>query len=143
MKKSVGKIEKIKGEEGFNLLEVIISISILTAGLLAIASMQISAIQGNSIAEKLTTGTSIAQDKMEELLSLPYTLLVTHPDLVNNTDNGGPHFESNPPDGFDFVQWDVTDDTPESGTKTITVTVAWQERGGQKTTSLSSFKTRF
>ncbi len=143
MKKRAEKIEKYMAEGGFTLLEVIMAISILTAGLLAVASMQISAIQGNSLAGQLTTGTSIAQDKMEELLSLPYTLLVTHPDLVNNTDNGGPHFESSPPDGFDFVQWDVTDDTPETGTKTITVTVAWHERGAQKTTSLSSFKTRF
>jgi len=44
------RIMKLKREKGFTLLEVIVAISILSFGLLAIASMQISAMRGNSFA---------------------------------------------------------------------------------------------
>lgn len=141
MKKRAGKTEKTKRQEGFTLMEVIVAISILTVGLLAVASMQISAIQGNSLAGRLTKGTSIAQDKIEELLLLPYTFTFTHPDLIDNETNGGPHVEPNHPSGY-TIRWDVTDNNPFGNTKSITVTVTWQDKGVHKTTSLSSYKAR-
>ena len=141
MKKRAAKAEKTKRQEGFTLLEVIVAISILTIGLLAIASMQISAIQGNSLAGSLTKGTSIAQDKIEELLFLPYTFTFTHPNLIDNETNGGTHVEPNPPSGY-AIRWDVTDNFPFGNTKSITVTVTWQDKGVWKTTSLSSYKSR-
>jgi prepilin-type N-terminal cleavage/methylation domain-containing protein len=60
-------------EAGFTLLEVIMAIAILTFGLLAVASMQSSAIQGNYTARLQTEGTTWAQDRMEKLLALPYS----------------------------------------------------------------------
>lgn len=141
MKKSAAKTEKIKRQEGLTFMEVIVAISILTVGLLAVASMQISAIQGNSLAGRLTTGTSLAQDKIEELLLLPYTFTFTHPDLIDNNTHGGPHVEPNPPSGY-TIRWDVTDNIPFGNTKSITVTVTWRDKGVYKTTTLSSYKSR-
>ena len=117
-----------KGEQGFTLLEVIIAISILTFGLLAVASMQISAIRGNALAGGVTEGTSWASDKMEELISLPYT----HADLAT-----GNHQEptSTSPPGF-TITWDVAENTPLNDTKTITLTVTWTEQGAGKTVIL-------
>jgi prepilin-type N-terminal cleavage/methylation domain-containing protein len=43
-----------KKDDGFTLLEVIMAISILTIGLLAVASMQASAIRGNAISREYT-----------------------------------------------------------------------------------------
>ena len=56
-------------ETGFTLLEVILAISLLMVGLLAVASMQVSAINGNAQANRLSEATALAQNKLEELMS--------------------------------------------------------------------------
>jgi len=47
---------KPRNEQGFTLLEVVIAMGLLTFGLLAVASLQIGAIQGNSFAARTTEG---------------------------------------------------------------------------------------
>ena len=115
------KTETIIREEGFTLLEVIIAISILTVGLLAVASMQIMAISGNSTAYRLTEATNRTQVKLEQLLGLPYNA----PDLSE-----GEHRESA------YVTWHVEDINSVNNAKLITVEISWQDRGVEKTTRL-------
>ena len=117
---------------GFTLLEVIVSISILAVGLLAVASMQVSAIYGNSNAGRITSGTSIAEDKIEQLLSLQYTLTSLDPDLA-----AGPHV-GDTISGY-ATTWNVIDASPVANCKTITVKVTWQDKGITRSTSLSSY----
>ena len=119
---------KRHNEEGFTLLEVLVAISILTFGLLAIGSMQVTSIRGNHFAGKVTDGTYLACDKMEDLMSRSYV----HADLdpVGNT-----HIDPSPPAGF-TVEWVVAADSPLVDTKTVTVTVKWQDHGKQKTASV-------
>ncbi|MDY6880280.1 MAG: prepilin-type N-terminal cleavage/methylation domain-containing protein [Desulfatiglans sp.] len=73
-----------KGEQGFTLLEVIIAVSVLTIGILAVASMQLSAIIGNASAGSVTEALSVCQDKLEELIGLP----LTHDDLIDTNGDG-------------------------------------------------------
>ena len=60
-----------KRQQGFTLLELLIAVSLLAIGLLAAASMQGVAINANSFANKNSIATSIAQEVMETLMSLP------------------------------------------------------------------------
>ena len=62
--------KNLNKREGFTLLEVIVGISILTVGLLAVASMQASSIRGNSFAGGVTEGATWAADRMEKLVAL-------------------------------------------------------------------------
>ena len=143
-----------KQEAGFTLLEVIIAISILTVGLLAVASMQISSIQGNYFSRSVTESSDNLQDRIEELLARQYNdaLLADgagtsggvaglddrdpnadHVTVVNNINNK-PY----------TIFWNVADNWAGSGTdattggkamtgvKTIRVYVVWQDRGVQK-----------
>ncbi len=57
-------IRRNRREGGFTLLEVIMAISILTIGILAVASMQISAIRGNAFSRDVTESTDRIQDRM-------------------------------------------------------------------------------
>jgi type IV pilus assembly protein PilV len=106
-------IIKRSRDKGFTLLEVIVAISILAFGLLAVASMQATAIRGNSFAIGTTEATTCAADQAEKLMALPY-------DDANLDD--GDHSAT---EGRYSIDWTVTDDTPTTDSKTINVIVTW------------------
>ena len=58
----------VQGHSGFTLIEVLVAISILTIGLLGVASMQASGIRGNYVSDSTTTSLCLAEDKMEDLM---------------------------------------------------------------------------
>jgi len=122
-----------KSGNGFTLLEVVIAICILSIGLLAIASMQINAVEGNASSRDLTEATSWAQSKTEELMALPYT---------NGLLNSGNQTDPNPPDDY-TITWNIVDNNPVNNAKLITVTVTWQGRHGQRSTQLGCIKYRW
>jgi prepilin-type N-terminal cleavage/methylation domain-containing protein len=102
------KVDKKRGlqmifqrNEGLTLLEVLAALAILSFGLLAVATMQGSSIKGNSRAIFTTEAITLAQDKAEELMRLPYN----HADLTD-TDNDGTSQDAND-DGIDEVGTDL------------------------------------
>jgi type IV pilus modification protein PilV len=66
------QMDKLKKENGFTLLEVLIAITIFAVGLLAVAVLQTSAIKMNSTSNKLTNISTLAMDQIEKLSALPY-----------------------------------------------------------------------
>jgi prepilin-type N-terminal cleavage/methylation domain-containing protein len=60
------KIRK-KNQKGFTLLEVLISIIILSVALLALAGLQVISIRGNSFGGTMTEAITLARDKIEDL----------------------------------------------------------------------------
>ena len=143
-------------QKGFTLLEVIVAISILTVGLLAVASLQGSAIMANASATDVTDATTIASDRIEKLAALAYDntdLVDTDGDGVTGLDDT--KFDNNPLTGADadygiteqtarrktyFVYWNIAVDNPKAGTKTIQVIVAWQDHGRTKQLTLQDIK---
>jgi type IV pilus assembly protein PilV len=118
-------------EAGFTLLEIIIAISILTFGILAVASMQSAAIRGNQLGYRLTEGSTLAQDRLEFLLSKPYNdPLLTIGNNKADPDPGGTGL----PTGYQLT-YDVAD-VAGINAKLITVRVSLQERGASRTTEL-------
>ena len=111
------EFSKIPSEKGFTLVEVLIAMSILAVGLLAVATMQISAIKVNGIARDITERSTLAQDKLEELVSKAYT----DSDL-SITDGLPAHTDSDAPAGFN-VSWTVTNGPVAGSTLLITVSV--------------------
>lgn len=67
---------KLKEDRGFTLLEVIIAISILTFGILAVGAMQGAALRGDSFAYGRTSASTLAQDALESQMALPYAGMV-------------------------------------------------------------------
>jgi type IV pilus assembly protein PilV len=101
-------------DEGFTLVEVMIGMAIFFIGFLAIGSLQLTAINGNAGAREATEAATRATDQLESLIALPYDSIV----------GGGPVT-----DGAYTVSWAVVNDSPLPNTKTITVTVDWEQRG--------------
>ena len=105
---------KKKSDAGFTLVEVMIGMAIFFIGFLAVGSMQLTAVTGNTSAREATEAATRATSQLETLISLPYDSIVA----------GGPVT-----DGAYTVSWAVDDNLPLPNTKTITVTVDYLDRG--------------
>ena len=159
---------QITNKQGFTLIEVLIALTILSIGVLAVAAMQIGAIKGNTSACGLTEASALAQDKLEELLGVNYDDPAisdvngdgTEQDTDNNgiDDNGGNfglHELAPPTDSPDYslqytgptgiqygIAWNIAVDLPVTETKTIKVNVSWFENGRWRLVSLNAVKAR-
>ena len=133
--------------EGFTLIEILITIGILAFGLLAVASMQVSAIRGNDFSSNVTEATVLAQDKLELLSTLPYA----HGDLQDQdgdfdsglADSGaGADYSETPAAPFSryTVSWNVAENNPVPDAKTIRVIVTWRDRGIDRQIFMDSIK---
>ena len=61
-----------KRQDGFTLIEVLVSISLLTVALLGLCGATVMAMKGNSLSQMSTKATIMAKDKMEGLKNLNY-----------------------------------------------------------------------
>ena len=126
--KTFSVIKKMRNDKGYTLIEMLIAIAILAVGLLAIATMQVSSIRVNDTARRMTRRATMAQDRLEYLMSLGYT---------NTVLESGSHTGS-APSGYS-ITWTVsTGGTLPPLTKLIRVRVSQ----GEKTTSMSNIKAR-
>ncbi len=134
------KLKKEKREKGFTLVEVMIAVAILAFGILSIASMQTSFMYGNTLANRLTEGTSWAGNKMEELLTIPDT------DTQLSSGTHGPETVMSGVSRYD-INWEVIDSVdpsnPLEDAKLIIVTVTWQDKGNPKSTQLRCIRPNF
>jgi Tfp pilus assembly protein PilV len=107
---------------------------VFSFALLGLARMQIAAIQVNNIANRLTQGTTLAQERAERLMALSYNDAM----LADTTNKGTftSYTDPNPPPGY-TIRWEVDTDVPSTGVKTINVFVTWHNRSASKTFSLS------
>ena len=137
---------RITSERGFTLIEILIAIVILGTAFMGLANMQLSCINGNSNSNQLTKAIILAQDKMEELKSLN----PDHPDLADtnpsnnsnlrqsfdsrNCDHGENHLLTKRESTQSVTDlssgtytriWNVADNTPFPGKKTVVVVVTW------------------
>lgn len=108
---------------GFTLVEVMISIVVLSIAVLGFSAMTLGTIRGLAFSDKLTTATTLAQKQMEKLNNAPYVDVVA---------------DNYPPEDFgDLAGYEkfsravtIADATPEPNTKTVTVNVWWRDDAG-------------
>ena len=127
-------------QSGFTLIEVIIALTIFAVGILAVAAMQGTALRAATTAEQLTQGRAAAKSEAERLLALPFE----HDDLrdrdgdgqsgledtgFDNSSAGDADYGPSPDQGDFRVYWNVAEDMPRSGAKTLCVIALWRERG--------------
>jgi len=122
-----------KSEKGIGLIEIIIAMLIFGIGIsAAIRTLPLSN-KASSRARNLTKSTNLAQEKIEELMSIPYTSA----DL-----SAGGHVDpDNPLERIFTRTWNVTDNTPLSDMKQIDVTVSYDTDNPDNAVTLTTYIT--
>ena len=122
-----------KRQDGFTLIEVLISISLLTIALLGLCGATVMAMKGNSLSQMTTRATIMAKDKMEGLKNLNYA------QITDGSDTPPPEAEANY-----TRQWMVTLDVPSPNDtyKTVAVTVSWTWMSLARNVTLRTIITR-
>jgi prepilin-type N-terminal cleavage/methylation domain-containing protein len=128
---------------GFTLIEVIIAMGILSVGIIAMYSMQVTGIQGNATASRITTEATWAADQVEKMVAMAYLdtpLSDTDSDGTNKDNNldgiddSGKNFGLDDvgteadgsdvtSDGLYTVFWNVAEDVPIKNSKQISIIV--------------------
>ncbi len=107
-------ISRLRKKQGFTLIEIMIAIFLLVVAMLGVISVTVMVIKGNSFSKTMTTATTLAADKMEELKNTPFASVVTGNDTQET---------------LYTRTWEVTDGSPATGMKTLVVKVAWNWQG--------------
>ena len=147
--------------QGFTLLELLVALSILAVGLLAVASMQVESMKGNTFSDLLTIANTLAEAKIEQLMGLVHS----HEDLQDNNIANNDHLLSTTDtDGhqeiglnrqgragsgiftriWNVAKRDATDSAkigyPADGLMTVVVIVQWSDQGGRHQVYASSIR---
>ena len=132
-------------QAGFTLLEVLIAVVIFTIGILSVNAMQISSINGNSAANIVSESTTWGSDRVESMLAMAYNdVALTDADAdgdagLNDVDaNADGSLTS--PDGRYSIFWNVSNNSPFIGAKTINVIINTQEKGIMKSVTMTYIK---
>jgi prepilin-type N-terminal cleavage/methylation domain-containing protein len=122
------------GERGFTLIEVLIALLILMVGMAGILSLQLTSMKATSFSRHATEASSLAEDKVEELRTVPLNSVR----FANGTDQVDSRGVADA-EGLFTRTWTIA---PGIETTIVNVSVSWTERGNEPyTISMADMRT--
>lgn len=126
---------------GFTLIEMMIALTILSFGILAMMASQLVSMRFSTNSRNHTLAMKLAEQQMETLLAMTPADVGA---LAPSTADPGNPLDPDAQDGVPMQFWRTTTvdvDTPEAGVMTMTVDVQWVNAlGNNQTASIQSFK---
>ena len=121
-------------ERGFTLIEVLIALLILMVGMAGILSLQLTSMKATSFSRHATEASSLVEDKVEELRTVP----LTSARFANGTDKVDSRGVADA-EGIYTRTWTLA---PGIETTIVNVSVSWTERGNEPyTISMADMRT--
>jgi prepilin-type N-terminal cleavage/methylation domain-containing protein len=114
--------------KGFTFIEVIIALTLFSFGLLAITGMFGVSTQALQSGGSRTKAVLLAQEKLEQLKSLPYHHIMFTPSDEDPNDLLHTVREDHGPIQ---LSWSVQKDRPMAGLSVLTVEAVWRVSGGR------------
>ena len=111
---------------GFTLVESMLTLAIMSVGLLALAGLQITALRGNDLSRRMTTAIAIAEQSIEQLKNTPYTNIQTEAASEVTASN------------LHFTRQVTVTNGPLPNTKSVSVLVSWQDRSKTHTLPIAT-----
>jgi type IV pilus assembly protein PilV len=115
------------GESGFTLMEILVTLTILAVGVLALAQLLPAGSRSLNRSRNTTTATQVAAQKIEDLKAADWFSASLAPGTY--TDHSGPFTRT----------WTIADDSPMTGLKAITVTATWTVKGGTRSSVVTTY----
>jgi type IV pilus modification protein PilV len=116
-----------KAAQGFSLVEVMVAMTFLAIGLLAVAQMIPLGMAGVTQARVRTNAVQAAQQRIDDLRAQDFAD-VTAGAFSDSTGNY-------------VLAWTITNDDPVPGMKRIDMTASWEHHTGTKTVDLNTYLT--
>lgn len=115
---------RIRSQRGFALTEILVTVVLLSIGFLGLSAIMLGTIRGVSRSNSMTTATTLARDKTEQMIHANYDTVIpaNYPLEDYNTLAGHERFQRSVT---------ITDDAPQVQMKTILVTVSWKDEQAQ------------
>ena len=114
---------------GFSFIDLMLSMVVLTIGVLAMADLQVIATRSNNSSKSMAAALTIATAKMEEIKDKGFTSIVAE----------APVSVPDAASGLTFTrQVTVTIDSPIAGSKTVKVIVTWSDAKGTHTIPMAT-----
>ena len=111
---------------GFTLVESMLTLAIMSVGLLALAGLQITALRGNALSRRITTAVSIAEQRIEQLKNTSYaTVQAEDATQVTASD-------------LHFTRQVTVTNGPLPNTKSVSVLVSWQDQSKTHTLPIAT-----
>jgi prepilin-type N-terminal cleavage/methylation domain-containing protein len=118
-------------DAGFSAVELMIALAMFGILMLGFLSLFPLGMRTVDRGKKLTVASSLVQDEIERLKTLP----ASDADLA-----AGAHADAaNPLFGFYTRTWTVTDDLPMAGMKTVNLTVSYVDKGIPRNVQVSTY----
>jgi type IV pilus assembly protein PilV len=111
---------------GFTLVESMVTLAIMSVGLLALAGLQITALRGNALSQRMTTAVSIAEQCLEQLKNTPYTDIEAEATIQVTASH------------LQFTRQVIVTNGPLSNTKSVSVLVSWQDQAKTHTLPIAT-----
>jgi prepilin-type N-terminal cleavage/methylation domain-containing protein len=111
--------------KGFTIIEVLISLVILSISLLALAGLMVTTTRNNSFGGNMTEAATFAQDRLENFRAMKWQAIAPGADSDVKTGSTGVNYARN---------WNVVQN---GNLKTISVTINWNDQTGHQVTLLS------
>ncbi len=111
---------------GFTLVESMLTLAIMSMGLLALAGLQITALRGNALSRRMTTAVSLAEQRLEQLKNTSYTNIQAEAATLVTASN------------LQFTRQVTVTNGPLPNTKSVSVLVSWQDQATTHTLPIAT-----
>ena len=118
--------QSIDPNAGFTLVESMLTLAIMSVGLLALAGLQITALRGNALSRSMTTAVSIAEQRLEQLKNTPYSDIQAEAATQVTASN------------LHFTRQVTVTNGPLPKTKSVSVLVSWQDQSKTHTLPIAT-----